>query len=66
MSVTEKVQSNAVFAVIPSHLVELLQKDYYFYTWDESLSKVRLMTCFNTTEQEVDEFADTIRYISVG
>jgi len=66
VSVTEKVQSNAVFAVIPSHLVELLQKDYYFYTWDESLSKVRLMTCFNTTEQEVDEFADTIRYISVG
>jgi threonine aldolase len=66
VTVTEKVQSNAVFAVIPSHLVELLQKDYYFYTWDESLSKVRLMTCFDTTEQEVDQIADTIRYISVG
>lgn len=66
VTVTEQVRSNAVFAVIPPHLVELLQKEYYFYTWDAATSKVRLMTCFNTTEQEVDAFADTIRYISVG
>ena len=66
VTVTERVQSNAVFAVIPSRLVEILQKDYYFYTWDETTSKVRLMTCFNTTEQEVDAFADAVRYVSSG
>ena len=66
VTVTEQVQSNAVFAVIRPDLVELLKKEYYFYTWDEAASKVRLMTCFNTTEQEVDAFADTIRYVSVG
>ncbi|MFO7753148.1 MAG: low specificity L-threonine aldolase [Desulfobacteraceae bacterium] len=66
VEVTEKVQSNVVFAAIPGHLVEILQKEYYFYTWDETLSKVRLMTCFNTTEDQVDRFADTIRYVSVG
>jgi len=59
--VTQAVQSNAVFAVIPRAATELLQRDWYFYVWDESTGEVRWMCSWDTTPQEVDAFAEAIR-----
>jgi threonine aldolase len=54
--ITQKVQANAVFAVIPAHLVETLQAKYFFYVWDEGTSEVRWMTSFDTTPGDIEGF----------
>ncbi len=58
---TQPVEANAVFAVVPPAVVRRLQAEYHFYLWDERRSEVRWMTSFDTTEADVDAFADAIR-----
>jgi threonine aldolase len=61
------VQANGVFAAIPPHSVEALQRERRFYVWDEAASIVRWMAAFDTTESDVDEFAAAIvRAAGVG
>ena len=55
------VQSDAVFARLDPEHIETLQREWFFYVWDEETSVVRWMTAFDTTEEEVDEFAASIR-----
>lgn len=55
-----RVETNAVFARIPMPMVEHLQKEVFFYTWDRSASEVRFMTSFDTTEEDVERFAGLI------
>jgi threonine aldolase len=56
ISITHPVEANGVFAVFPEALIPKLQEHYYFYVWNESLSEVRLMCSFDTTEEDVDGF----------
>jgi threonine aldolase len=56
IKITQRVQANAVFAIIPAHLVETLQEKYFFYVWDEATSEVRWMTSFDTTPGDIDGF----------
>jgi threonine aldolase len=57
----QKVESNAVFALLhPAH-IERLQRDGDFYVWDEARHVVRFMTAFDTTEDQVDEFVAAVR-----
>ncbi|HSE27422.1 MAG TPA: beta-eliminating lyase-related protein [Gemmatimonadales bacterium] len=58
---TQPVEANAVFAVLPRRAIEALRERYYFYVWDEAADEVRWMTTFATTEAEVDAFADDVR-----
>jgi threonine aldolase len=57
----KKVQANAVFAIVPKRCVELLQKQYYFYVWDEDISQVRLMTSFATTPTDIGNFIALVK-----
>jgi threonine aldolase len=57
ISITQKVQANAVFAIIPPDLVEPLQENYFFYVWDEFSSEVRWMTSFDTTPEDIEGFS---------
>ncbi len=59
--ITHPVEANAIFAIMPKTLIEKLQERYYFYVWDESLSEVRLMTSFNTSEEEIHCFVRDIK-----
>jgi threonine aldolase len=61
LRITQAVQSNAVFAVIPRAAAELLQRDFYFYVWDEATGEVRWMCSWDTTSEEVDAFAAAVR-----
>ncbi|MBT4485042.1 MAG: low specificity L-threonine aldolase [Candidatus Latescibacteria bacterium] len=63
IEITGKVQSNVVFTIIPPHCVQELLKNYNFYVWNRELSEVRLMTTFDTTEEDVELFADTLRKV---
>ncbi len=61
LRVTQPVEANAVFAVLPRRAIRVLQERYYFHVWDEAADEVRWMTTFATTEAEVDAFADDVR-----
>jgi len=61
VKVTRKVESNAVFATIPSEIVPELQEQFFFYVWDEDQSEVRWMCSFDTTEDDIDAFAILLR-----
>jgi len=55
-----EVESNGVFACIPKEIIEPLQEAYFFYVWDEMKSEVRWMTSWDTTEEDVNGFVETL------
>lgn len=63
LKITQKVEANAVFVLMPLNLIPLLQEKYYFYIWDEAKSEVRLMTAFDTTEEDIKGFVSTVKDI---
>jgi len=59
--ITQKVEANGIFAIIPRHIIQPLQEKYYFYLWNEQLSEVRWMTSFDTTESDIHGFTTLIK-----
>ena len=55
-----KVEANGVFAQIPRHAIEKIKARYFFYPWIEDECIVRWMCSFDTTEQDVKEFAKVV------
>ena len=58
--ITQAVQANAVFAVLPREVTERLQQRFRFYTWDVATGEVRWMCSWDTTEADVDAFAAAV------
>jgi threonine aldolase len=63
ITITQKVESNGVFAILPKKYVPMLQKRYYFYVWNEEISEVRFMTSFDTTEADIADFVGLVKKI---
>lgn len=61
IKITQNVEANAVFVIMPKKLIPVLQEKYYFYIWNEENSEVRLMTAFDTTEEDIKGFVSTIK-----
>jgi threonine aldolase len=57
IEVVYKVEANGVFVKIPRKAIARLQKRYFFYVWNEEQSVVRWMCSFDTTEQDIEQFA---------
>ncbi len=51
---------NAVFVTVPRAALEALQAWSFFWVWDEATTEVRWMTSFDTTEADIDTFADGV------
>jgi threonine aldolase len=51
------VEANGVFAQIPREAIRKIQEKYFFYVWSEEESVVRWMCSFDTTEEDVRQFA---------
>lgn len=60
VKIVHKVEANGVFAKIPRQAIARLQKRYFFYVWNEQQSVVRWMCSFDTTEQDVKQFASFV------
>lgn len=58
--ITRPVQANAIFATLDGAAIERLQREFFFYLFDETLPEVRWMTHWATTPDDVDEFAAAI------
>jgi threonine aldolase len=63
MKITQAVESNAVFALMPRDAVPRVQERFFFYVWNEQTSEVRLMCSFDTAEEDVRELVGVIREI---
>ncbi len=55
-----KVEANGVFVQIPRHAIEKIKQRYFFYTWIEEESIVRWMCSFDTTEDDIRNFAAVV------
>jgi threonine aldolase len=60
VSITQPVQANAVFAVLPMAVTERLQEDFHFYVWNHQTGEVRWMCAWDTTEADIDTFVAAI------
>lgn len=61
VTITQPVQSNAVFCILPKKVIKPLKEEYFFYVWDERTLECRLMTSFETKEQDVISFVKRIK-----
>lgn len=61
IKITQEVQSNEIFAIIPRDKIAELQEDYFFYVWDENASEIRWVCSFDTTESDIIEFINILR-----
>ncbi len=56
--ITQKVQSNGIFVIMPHELALRMQGHYFFYPWNEKLSEYRLMTSWDTEEEDIGGFIE--------
>lgn len=60
---TQAIESNALFLQMPRNWIDELLKKYFFYFWKEDKNEVRLVTSFDTTEEDVYDFIQTLKKI---
>jgi len=56
LKITQPVQSNGVFVIMPRDVAEKVMKKYFFYSWNEEISEYRLMTSWDTEEEDIEDF----------
>jgi threonine aldolase len=61
LTITRPVQTNVVFATLPAPAIATLQERFAFYVWDRANAEVRWMCSWDTTEDDVDAFAQAVR-----
>jgi len=61
VELSQKTESNGVFAVLPAGVADRLRKSFRFYDWNEAAREVRWMCSFDTTEEDVDSFIAAIK-----
>ena len=64
VTLTQPVDANAVFAILPEAMIEELHKTFHFYLWDNQTFEVRLMASFATTDEEVELFSKAVRALA--
>src|SRR5271168_5198568 len=60
VKVVWKVEANGVFAQIPREAIDKIKQHYFFYMWMEEECIVRWMCSFDTTEEDVRDFAKVV------
>jgi threonine aldolase len=58
IEITQKVESNAIFFILPKSITDRLRERYFFYDWDESRNEMRLVCSWDTTEEDIRQFSD--------
>ena len=53
---TQPMESNQLFFILPREKEEKLLEKYFFYFWNEAVGEMRLVTSWDTTEEDVDGF----------
>lgn len=62
--ITQRVDANGVFAILPKGVTAELQKEIFFYVWNEQTNEVRLMCSFDTQEEEIERFISKLKQLT--
>ncbi len=60
---TQRVEANEVFAIIPREHISVLQEECFFQVWNEKTSEARFVTSFDTSEEDVAGFLNAARKV---
>ena len=60
---TQEPQTNQLFFTMPAKAAEKLSERYFFYYWNKDNCEVRLVTSWDTTDEDVNSLTDTLREI---
>ncbi len=66
VTITQAVEANSVFAILPAEATAELQQEFPFYVWDEHTGEVRWMCAWDTAEADVDAFAAAIARVTAA
>ena len=58
---TQKMESNQLFLIMPREKEDALLKKYFFYFWNENTNEIRLVTSWDTTEKDINDFIDYLK-----
>lgn len=61
LRITQKVEANGIFIIMPQDAAERVRKSYFFYPWNDQISEYRLMTSWDTTEEDIDNFVELLK-----
>jgi len=61
IKITQEVQTNGIWAIIPMDKIEKLQEEYFFWVWDEHAGEVRWLCSFDTTEEDIRGFVALLK-----
>jgi threonine aldolase len=59
---TQKPESNQLFLTMPRPVIDKLLQSYFFYLWNEYENEIRLVTSFDTTEEDIKEFVKVLKH----
>ena len=66
LELIREVQTNTVYAAILPEPVKQIRQYYHFHVFDEKRWEVRLVTNYDTTEEDVRGFAEEARQALTG
>jgi threonine aldolase len=58
---TQKPESNQLFFTMPAKAAKQLSEKYFFYYWNEAVTEVRLVTSWDTTDEDLDCLEQTLK-----
>jgi threonine aldolase len=61
VQITQCVDANALFVIIPEKTIQPLRDLYPFYEWDAQTHEQRWMCSFDTTEDDIEQFVNTLK-----
>jgi len=61
--VTTHPQCNALFVKMPAQKAHIMQKERFFYTWDETSGLYRFMTSFDMTPEDITDFVGFVKQV---
>jgi threonine aldolase len=62
IKITQKVEANGIFAILPDRqMIQELMDEYFFYDWDETKNEIRWMCSFDTQEEDINSFVELIK-----
>jgi threonine aldolase len=58
---TQHTEANIILVKLSPTLIKEMLKHHFFYVWNKKTHEIRLVTSWDTTERDIEEFSDTLK-----
>jgi threonine aldolase len=58
---TQKPETNQLFFTLPKDVAQKLSEKYFFYYWNEEHCEIRLVTSWDTTDEDIEGLDATLK-----